>query len=207
VAARYSKELTELIKKFNLTKDEVWDCHGTMVMLHRACEKVALQLGILFDSPEVLLAEGESIAILVTGYLKEADKETAAWSIGEASPKNNKNAYPWAMAEKRAKDRVILKLARFNEVGVYSDIEADDFKKPGYADRECYKGERSPELKETLSQMETTDSYAVTDVAKVLNEHFGGDRDAALDWLQEKGLPVPTNCSPEQLQEMMSLLS
>ena len=51
-----------------------------------------------------------------------------AWSIGEASSKNCTNEYRWAMAEKRAKDRVILKL-----LGVagdmYSEEEADEFKK------------------------------------------------------------------------------
>jgi len=122
--AKAKADLIELKNKFGLVASDVWDCHGTLVMLHRSCESVAQQLGIAFDEPKVLSVDGESIAILVTGRIGEE----SAWSVGEASPKNNKNAYPWAMAEKRAKDRVILKLARFSEVGVYSDIEADDFK-------------------------------------------------------------------------------
>ena len=48
------------------------------------------------------------------------------WSIGEVSSRNCRNDYPFAMAEKRAKDRVILKL-----LGVagdtYSEEEADEF--------------------------------------------------------------------------------
>ena len=44
------------------------------------------------------------------------------------SPKNNKNAYPIAMAEKRAKDRVILKLLAAHG-DLYSEEEADDFKR------------------------------------------------------------------------------
>ena len=123
--AKAKADLIALKEKFGLVKEDVWDCHGTLVMLHRTCESVAQQVGITFDPPKVLFAEGESIAILVNGHVGDE----SAWSVGEASPKNNKNAYPWAMAEKRAKDRVILKLARFSEVGVYSDIEADDFKK------------------------------------------------------------------------------
>jgi len=122
--AKAKADLIALKEKFGLVKEDVWDCHGTLVMLHRTCESVAQQVGITFDPPKVLFAEGESIAILVNGHVGDE----SAWSVGEASPKNNKNAYPWAMAEKRAKDRVILKLARFSEVGVYSDIEADDFK-------------------------------------------------------------------------------
>ena len=53
-----------------------------------------------------------------------------AWSIGEATPANNKNEYPWAMAEKRAKDRVILKLIGASGF-VYSEEEADSLKQAG----------------------------------------------------------------------------
>ena len=53
-------------------------------------------------------------------------KDASEWSIGEASPYNNKNAYPFAMAEKRAKDRVILKLVGLHG-DVYSQDEADEF--------------------------------------------------------------------------------
>jgi hypothetical protein len=45
-------------------------------------------------------------------------------SYGEATPQNNKNLYASAMAEKRAKDRVILKLIGVSG-HVYSSEEAD----------------------------------------------------------------------------------
>ena len=54
-------------------------------------------------------------------------RQRTEWSIGEATPYNNKNGYPFAMAEKRAKDRVILKLVGIAG-DVYSSEEADDFK-------------------------------------------------------------------------------
>jgi hypothetical protein len=66
------------------------------------------------------------VAICVAGHM---DKRTE-WSFGEAAPKNNKNAYPYAMAEKRAKDRVILKLVGLHGL-VYSEEESDDFKRNG----------------------------------------------------------------------------
>ena len=47
---------------------------------------------------------------------------------GEASPNNCKAPYPFAMAEKRLKDRLILKLINAYEYGIYSDPEADNFK-------------------------------------------------------------------------------
>ena len=61
--------------------------------------------------------------MLCTGRMGDKSE----WSIGEAAPYNNKNSYPFAMAEKRAKDRVILKLVGLHG-DVYSEDEADDFR-------------------------------------------------------------------------------
>ena len=63
------------------------------------------------------------VSLLVTGTMGDKSE----WSIGEASPSNNKNSYPYAMAEKRAKDRVILKLVGLHG-DVYAEDEADAFK-------------------------------------------------------------------------------
>jgi hypothetical protein len=106
-------------------KDAVWDCHGTWIAYHRALEKVAAIRGIAFDKPEIAFKadDGKTVTILVTGHMGER----SVWSFGEAAPSNNKNAYPWAMAEKRAVDRVILKLIGLHGA-VYSEEEADDFK-------------------------------------------------------------------------------
>jgi hypothetical protein len=50
-------------------------------------------------------------------------------TFGECTPKNNSNAYPVAMAEKRAKSRIVLMLAGFYELGIFGEDEADDFSK------------------------------------------------------------------------------
>jgi len=102
-----------------------WNCHGTYVLLHKALEKVAVYKNIVFDEPKVLENNSEKkiASLLVVG--KMGDK--SEWSIGEASPSNNKNSYPYAMAEKRAKDRVILKLVGLHG-DVYAEDEADAFK-------------------------------------------------------------------------------
>jgi hypothetical protein len=65
------------------------------------------------------------VAILIAGKMGER----VEYSFGEASPKNNKNNYPIAMAEKRAKDRVILKLLA-SHGALYSEAEADEFAEP-----------------------------------------------------------------------------
>jgi hypothetical protein len=59
--------------------------------------------------------------------------EAKEWATGEAAPGNNKNNYPLAMAEKRAKDRCILKLLQIHGA-LYSGLdgfEADEDHAPG----------------------------------------------------------------------------
>jgi hypothetical protein len=120
-----SKPLDTTIKaildKYKINpKEALWDSHGTWVMYHRHIEKVAADNGIIFDAPQVLEANGpaKSVAICVVGRMGER----VEWSIGEAAPSNNKNSYPYAMAEKRAKDRVALKLIGLHGL-VYSEDE------------------------------------------------------------------------------------
>jgi len=119
------ERLQELLKEVKLTERQAtWDCHGTPVVLHKALEKIAIHKGITFDDMKVIESSvKEKYAVIsVRGHYKDATEE----SIGEASPYNNKNAYPFAMAEKRAKDRVILKLLELSG-DVYSQDEADEF--------------------------------------------------------------------------------
>jgi|TARA_R110000824_G_scaffold85433_1_gene212372 hypothetical protein len=125
-ATRVPELVGEVLREIGLTsQDAGWDCHGTYVVLHKALEKVAAKKGIVFDSPQVLAANAtaKEAVVLVTGHMGDKSE----WSIGEAAPYNNKNSYPFAMAEKRAKDRVILKLVGLHG-DVYSEDEADAFK-------------------------------------------------------------------------------
>ena len=121
----YPENVTRAVKENGLNKDAVWDCHGTWVLKHSACETIAANRGITFDEPLIIESDADkSIAIvMVKGYLGDKFE----WTFGEATPKNSKNSYPYAMAEKRAKDRIILKLIGLHG-DVYSEDEADDFK-------------------------------------------------------------------------------
>jgi hypothetical protein len=115
-------------QKYNLRTDDFWELpqkRGSYCVKHSALEIVAAQAGIKFSAPQIIEANGGAgvAAVCVEG---EMDGRKV-WSIGECNPKNNRNSYPWAMAEKRAIDRVILKLAGIHGL-VYSDneIEGDD---------------------------------------------------------------------------------
>ena len=67
------------------------------------------------------------VAMIVTGY-KQDNPDYKIWATGEANALNCTNEYLYAMAEKRSKDRVILKLINAYAHGIYSDVEADSFK-------------------------------------------------------------------------------
>ncbi len=119
------QKVADVLKDIGETsKTATWDCHGTVVILHKALEKVAAHKDITFDAPVVIESnvEKKMVVMLVTGRF--GDK--VEWSFGEAAPYNLKNNYPFAMAEKRAKDRVILKLVGLHG-DAYSEIEADEF--------------------------------------------------------------------------------
>ena len=127
----------ELIKKFKeeykLDASDFWDLarggKSTWIIKHNALEKVAAQeninwrLEVLNFSPDVVV---KCIAQC---------NDRVVESLCESSNKNTMNSYPYAMAEKRAVDRCILKLLNAHAY-LYSESEADDFKQPTTAKME-----------------------------------------------------------------------
>ena len=93
------------------------------IIKHNALEKVAAQdkiewtLDVLNFSPDIVVK-----CIATSG-------DRTVESLGESSSKNTMMQFPYAMAEKRAVDRCILKLLNAHAY-IYSDAEADDFKEP-----------------------------------------------------------------------------
>lgn len=120
-----SPEIMKFMETYCVDSDEIWLVHNaTWVIKHKALERVAAQKGIVFDRPAMLETNSADGIVALVVFAKLGDRQE--WSIGEATPKNNKNAYPYAMAEKRAKDRVILKLLDTHGA-LYSEAEADEF--------------------------------------------------------------------------------
>jgi hypothetical protein len=122
--------ITGVLAEFGEDLSSTWLVQGQRVIYHAALERIAAKAGIYFDKPTVLRAQEREAVILVSG----TNGDLAEWSIGEANMELNyrtsgkQQAYPYAMAEKRAKDRVILKLIQLHGL-VYSEEEADDFKR------------------------------------------------------------------------------
>jgi len=135
VAKILQEHLPSDIKK----EDAVWfhKQSGQWIAKHRTLEIIAVKCGVYFNDPVIIESDvANGICVLsATGHIPVESIDgglricRSEWSIGEASPANCKNQYPAAMAEKRAKDRVILKLLGLHGY-VYSDQEIDTTDQP-----------------------------------------------------------------------------
>jgi hypothetical protein len=211
------KKIAEVLAKFEEPMaGNVWRVQGTAVIYHKTLERIAAQAKIAFDEPKIIRAERDEAVIQVAGRMGER----VEWSIGEALVGVNyrvsgkQAAYVYAMAEKRAKDRVILKLIELHGF-VYSEEEADEFKqgRPGYAEPQV-EAERTEvektrvevtadagvedELKQKIKKAKTinavTDLMLHADTQKVLTALPEGIRDEIRDFakarLVELGWPT-----------------
>ena len=123
MAKPLDKRVTAILKGLGLTKEEsLWDCHGTWVMYHRYIEIAGVKKKISIDDLSEIETNSEK-GIVVIKCKASLDKMKVI-TYGEASPKNTRNAYPYAMAEKRAIDRAILKLIGLHGF-IYSEDELD----------------------------------------------------------------------------------
>ena len=212
------KKISEVLGKFGEPMaGNVWRVQGTAVIYHKTLERIAAQANVVFDEPKIIRAERDEAVIQVTGRMGER----VEWSIGEAligvnyRVSGKQAAYVYAMAEKRAKDRVILKLIELHGY-VYSEEEADEFKQghPGYAEAhvEAEKadadktkvevtaadGKVEDDLKQKIKKAKTinavTDLMLHADTQKLLNDLPEGVRDEIRDFakarLVELGWPT-----------------
>jgi hypothetical protein len=123
------KRIAEILAEFGEDfQASTWIVPGgkARAILHKCTERMAAQAKITFDPPQVISHALDNVVIVVTGRRGSR----VEWSVGEASPKNNKNAYPHSMAEKRGKDRVALKLLDLHG-DLYSEDEIDDARPNG----------------------------------------------------------------------------
>tara|TARA_R100001082_G_C4362382_1_gene160024 strand:+ start:89 stop:559 length:471 start_codon:yes stop_codon:yes gene_type:complete len=112
-------DIKELLKTHNLKKEDVWDCHGTWVLYHKSIERIQLKEKIVIvDLTVEYIDLALSSCVVKCTAVKDGIKVI---TFGECTPKNNRNSYPVAMAEKRAIDRAVLKLT-----GMHGDFYSED---------------------------------------------------------------------------------
>ena len=129
-------KIKELQKKYNLSKDDFWNLTGNIwIIKHDAVERIAKIENVIFENPTIINSDRDYCHLFGTAsIIKEGRKIKDDWSFGEADLKLNcKNKYVFAMAMKRLRDRLTLSLIDAYEYGIYSDTEADDFKKKSVA--------------------------------------------------------------------------
>ena len=81
-------EIKDLIKKYNLNKNDVWDCHGNWILKHDAVTKIGTIENIKISKMESLLQTETESRFLIT-MVKEVNGSVKDMiiSVGEASKK------------------------------------------------------------------------------------------------------------------------
>ena len=117
---------------------------GSYIIKHNAVKKLVAkqrEKGFIIETPtgeDIIMINdgtregihGKEVVVAGNFYLKNKDGVLIekVYRTGEVNPKNCKNFYPHAMAEKRLYDRGVLDLLRFAQEGLYSDVEMDEFR-------------------------------------------------------------------------------
>lgn len=116
----------EIIQKYQLDSSHFWKHKqtGKDIISFEAIEIMIDFHNIKFDLPTQNFSnqDGE-VSLLISGSMDDR----TCWSFGEANSKNCYIDYKWAMAEKRGKARVCMKLLGFygGNNGFYSDVEME----------------------------------------------------------------------------------
>lgn len=103
--------------------------YSGLIISHNGCLKLNDTL------PEERRFKPSCVTVDKEGYNKSlvfiyCCDEQGIYEVGEFSPTNSSQAYPYAMAFKRMFDRVVLKLTKLAYGGIYSEVEADEFRAP-----------------------------------------------------------------------------
>lgn len=121
-----NETLKRLFIENSLVKEDVFKHKHYTIITRAGIDKIMAANDIEIQYDIVNLSDDHSHC-LIKALGKRGEK--IIQTFGECTPKNNSNAYPVAMAEKRAKSRIVLMLAGFYELGIFGEDEADDFSK------------------------------------------------------------------------------
>ena len=140
-------EMKSIAAAYELSQDDWWlhPQSKKWIIKHDAVEKIASIEKIKFDLPIVASSDINNVALIISATYKDEK----VWTMGEARKENCKMAYYWAMAEKRGKDRCVLKLLGMYEKGVYSDVEADEFNQSSSTNSEPKQDFKYNDMKQT----------------------------------------------------------
>lgn len=199
-------EIRKLFEKFgtSLDNNDVWKVQQATVLKHKALERLAASAGIKFDAPTIIRAERDEAVILATGWLEGKSE----WSIGEALIDMNyrvsgkQAGYVYAMAEKRAKDRVILKLAGLH--GLYSEDEADEFKESSSAPQQ---GRSAAPASSPSASSRQAGAATLSQLGETFRQVMllAKDKDALGDWMNTNADEMKKKLGEEEASTIRAL--
>jgi hypothetical protein len=132
------------MKKYGVSEDKTWLLPGgrARAMLHSEVMRIGFLEKVEFEEPRI--TDSAEYGICISGFAKMGNQRV--WVTGEAHPRNCKNPYFFAMAQKRWQDRCILILTGIHGVGgIYSEDEMDE---PSSTEG----GERSPPAEDAIEK-------------------------------------------------------
>ena len=124
------EKLTELYKKYNLTKDDFFKHQHYTIITRQGIDRI-MALEQMTVNYEVIRCE-PNFAVFKALAEKDGKRiETFGSALkGDSYKTSNTNSwYVAEMAEKRAMSRAVLKLTCFYELGVFGEDESESFKK------------------------------------------------------------------------------
>ena len=122
-------KLSELYKKYNLTKDDVFKHQHYVIITRTGIEKIEAQEKIQITYKSIV-AQPNFAVVQAFGELNGKTMETFGSALKGPNYKdgNTNTWYVAEMAEKRAFSRIVLKLTGFYALGVFGEDESEDFK-------------------------------------------------------------------------------
>ena len=125
------EKLTELYKKYNLTKDDFFKHQHYTIVTRQGIDKI-MAIEQMSVNYEVIRCE-PNFAVFKALAEKDGKRIETFGSALKGDSYKDGNCTSWyvsEMAEKRAMSRAVLKLTGFYELGVFGEDESDSFKKP-----------------------------------------------------------------------------
>ena len=122
-----TERLNDLYKKFGLSTEDIFKSpQGWKIITRSGIDKVQAQAGINITY-DPIVTERDFVVVKATGVMNDKTIQSFGEANNGSHKPNCRQAYPVAMAEKRAMSRIVLKLTGFYELGVFGEDEGDDF--------------------------------------------------------------------------------
>tara|TARA_R100001086_G_scaffold91296_1_gene45187 strand:- start:1093 stop:1464 length:372 start_codon:yes stop_codon:yes gene_type:complete len=119
------EKLTEMYKKYDLTKDDVFKHKHYLIITRSGIEKIQgiENIKVNFD-----VIKCEKDFAVVKAYNDTLETFGSAYK-GDYPIGNTNSWYVMELAEKRALSRIVLKQTGMYELGIFGEDESEDFKR------------------------------------------------------------------------------